>query len=573
MTAFALQVLHDVVPSPRTILLVTTALACASEAPAPDYLTGNGGADFMEVTAAAGVTHTYDFPAGIRAKSHVVVNVGGGVVAEDLDEDGWPDLYVADGAGQNSLFWNVGYGRFSEGAEAAGARFEGDWTIAVGAADIDNDGDQDLYLLNRERDRLLRNDGGRRFTDIAAAAGTDFDGAGLGVQFGDLDGDRLLDLFVSSTVLATGELQTGSTQSDIVDWGLAQSRLLHARPDGTYVEVQDLVQPSGLPPSNPFVGALVDLDGDGDLDLYLVEDTQGRVLNALYENRGKNAETGFVNLVDVSATCNCQYPMAGMGLGLLDYDGNGLPDLYVTNIQDLYPNREALLLNKGSLVFQDVTEAIGAYAMDGANPSGPRAVSWGAVTLDVQNDTLEDLLVVYGELVMDPRPDGSTMEGEAFLPAQPDALLIGQPDGQYAVQLDSGLEDVGRGHAAVTADFDLDGCQDVYLVNLESPSRLYRNRCRSGYAWVALDLEGTRSNRDGIGARIRVKALGRTQWRHLTGCSTSVHSCGPKRVHVGLGPASVIDELEIRWPSGAVQRLDGLAINRVHKVVEPATNE
>jgi hypothetical protein len=107
-------------------------------------------------------------------------------------------------------------------------------------------------------------------------------------------------------------------------------------------------------------------------------------------------------------------------------------------------------------------------------------------------------------------------------------------------------------------------------VNLESPSRLFRNRCRSGYSWVALDLEGTRSNRDGIGARIRVKALGRTQWRHLTGCSTSVHSCGPKRVHFGLGPAGVIDELEVFWPSGAVQRLDGLAPNRVHRIVEPS---
>ncbi len=522
------------------------------------------------MAARRGVTHVYDFPPGVREKSYAVVNVAGGALAEDLDDDGWVDLVLTDGDGGNALFWNAG-GTFVDGTEAAGVRVPGEWTNAVGAADIDNDGDQDVYLVTRGRDRVLRNEGGRRFTEVAASLGLDIDGPGLGVTFGDLDGDRRLDLFVSSTGLSAGDLQRVQNDLDLLDWGLTQSRILQGLPDGTYREVQGLVLPAGLPPSNPFVGGLVDLDADNDLDLYLVEDTQGRVLNALYENRGKNPDTGWVDLVDVSATCGCQYPLAGMGMAVLDYDSNGLPDLYVTNVYETFPNREALLLNRGGLVFQDVTDVIGATAMDPFGEDGPRSVSWGANSLDVQNDTIEDLFVNFGELVFDPPPDGEPRQDPPFLTGQPDALMLGRPDGSYEVQSGSGLEDVGRAHGSVVFDFDRDGCQDVLVLNLETPTALYRNRCNSGNHWLGLDLEGTRSNRDGIGARVRVHALGRTQWRQLTGCVGGAHSCGPKQLHFGLGPAPTVESVEIHWPSGVVQTLSNLAPNRVHAILEPAT--
>ncbi len=549
-------------------LLAVLLFACA-EAPeaGTTALTGKGGDLFVNVTAAAGISHTYEFPPGIRDISHAVVNIGGGAVAEDLDEDGLPDLFLADGAGNNTLYWNVGGGRFEDGSEAAGVRFADEWTTAVGAADLDNDGDQDLYLLNRGLDRVLRNDGARRFTDIAPAVGLALDGPGLGVHFGDLDGDRRLDIFVGAS---SGEFHTGATAEEVLSWGLAQSRVYQAMADGTYREVQQLILPNGLPKSNPFMGAMLDLDADSDLDLFLVEDAQGRVLNALYENRGWNAATGFVDLVDVSKTCGCESPMAGMGLGVLDYDSNGLPDLYITNIHNLFPNREALLLNQGKLVFRDITEQIGAFAMDPYADLGPRSVSWSALAIDVQNDTLEDILINYGELVMDPRPDGTSLPGEEFLRNQPDALLLAKPDGMYEIAPNAGIEDLGRSHASVVADFDGDGCQDVFTINLETPSNLFRNRCPGGYSWIAFDLEGVVSNRDAVGARIRVKALGRTQWRQLSGCSTGTHSCGPKRVHFGLGPASQVDEVEIHWPKGKVETLAGLASGRVHRLVEPS---
>ncbi|MBT9556311.1 MAG: CRTAC1 family protein [Myxococcales bacterium] len=559
-----------------TALLAAAVSACDADA---DATPETGGTLFVDGTERAGIVHRVEF-GDDPALPQMARNLGAGVIAEDLDGDGHIDLYFTNAAGTASLWWNRGDGTFERG-DVAPLAPDGTWGVAAGAADIDNDGDRDVLLVNRGPDRLLLNEGGRRFTDASDRLGGTLDGTGLGVQFGDLDGDGRLDLFVGGTSVGDAAivLDDGDASDDVfVQWGKAPSHLLWAEPDGSYLDVTSRVGATGLPEGNAFNGAMLDLDADGDLDLYVTQDTQGEVLNLLYRNDGA-AEDGFVTLTDVSASCNCQSPQAAMGLGVLDIDANGLPELYVSNLIYAWPNREALLFNRGDLVFQDVTEATGAASMDGwtsipvPSAASARAVSWGITTLDVQNDTLEDLFVVYGELATDLAERPGSEPNPLFLAGQPDALIRARGDGHFETLADSGLEDRGRGQAAVAADFDGDGCEDVVVVNLDGPTRLYRARCDSVGTWIALDLQGTRSNRDAIGARVKIEAGGRTQWRYVHGCATSAHSCTPKRVHVGLGGAKRVDRVTIHWPAGGTQVVSNLDVNRRHAVIEATSRE
>ena len=533
-------------------------MACSAAAPVDPPPDGPG-SHFVDVTRWAHAEHTARFPTG-PGTALFDGNLATGAVAEDLDGDGHLDLYVGNPGGPKSLFWNDGAGRFSEGAAAAGIAYPEDFTHAIGAGDIDNDGDQDLYVLNSGDDRLLLNHGDRTFEDIAAAAGVLSPGAGLCVQFGDLDNDGVLDLFVGHMDTEQFEAVGSGTKQETT-WALSQSHLYKGLGDGRF---EDKTTQVGLALGNPFLGAMIDLDADGDLELYLLQDALGRVKNVLLENQGSDGK-GFAKLVDVSKTCGCELPQGPMGLAVLDLDGNDLPDLFISNNYSSPPNREVMYLNRGGLVLQDITEEIGALPMDPWGDGG-RATSWATIALDVGNDTLEDIFIVYGGLVGSKFGKFDDPKDKA---EQADALLLRGFDGKYTVAEGTGLEDFARGHAALPADFDEDGCEDIYLVNLDAPSRLYRNRCAGAGHHVVLRLVGTKSNRDAIGARVRIDSDGRSQWRQVLGCSTSVHSCAPKRLHVGLGGAGRVDTVEIRWPSGAVQIVKDLAVDTTHVIVEP----
>jgi hypothetical protein len=557
-------------------LLLLVLAACGDTAAAPPEV---GGTLFVDGTERAGIVHRVDF-GDDPALPQMARNLGAGAIAEDLDGDGHIDLFFTNAVGPASLWWNRGDGTFERGDSEALAP-AGTWGVAAGAADIDNDGDRDLLLVNRGPDRLLLNEGDRRFTDVSERLGGVLDGTGLGVQFGDLDGDGRLDIFVGGTRVGDAAIvldDGDNSDDDFVQWGKAPSHLLWAQPDGSYLDVTDRVGATGLPEGNAFHGAMLDLDADGDLDLYVTQDTQGEILNLLYRNDGAAAD-GFVTLTDVSASCNCESPQAAMGLGVLDIDANGLPELYVSNLIYAWPNREALLFNRGGMVFQDVTEAVGAASMDGwtSTPASPaasaRAVSWGVTTLDARNDTLEDVFVVYGELATDLAARPGSKSNPLFIAGQPDALIEARGDGRFETLTGSGLEDTGRGQAAVTADFGGDGCEDVVVVNLDGPTRFYRARCQGVGTWIALDLQGTASNRDAIGARVKIEAAGRTQWRYVHGCATSAHSCTPKRVHVGLGGATLVDRITIHWPAGGTQVVQNLEVNRRHAVIETTSRE
>lgn len=513
---------------------------------------GAGEPLFEDATPRAGVGHIHQVPEGY---GYYHANVGGGAVLEDLDGDGDLDLYVTNGDGPKAFYRNRGDGTFDECAERAGLSFPEDWTLGVSAADYDNDGDQDIYLLNHGPNRLLRNRGDATFEDVTEAAQVGDPGTGASASWGDVDGDGYLDLFVGN-LAEDFHPARGATPT--------RSRLYRSRGDGTFEDASTSFGPAGLPEGSSYAGLLFDLDQDGFSDLLLTEEFGPG--NRLFRGGGRPGAPAWE---DISEAAGVSLPAAVMGVALLDLEDDGLPDLFLTNLWGEPPGREALLQNLGGGRFADVSAERGAFAMEGVVDPGvaTRTVSWAAVTLDIENDADEDLYVVYGQFL--PTED-LPLNGSSYPPMRPgqENALLRDDGGAFTLLEGTCAEEAGRGRGAVAGDVNGDGCVDLYVVNQDGAARLLRNRCDDAGRSLELELVGTRSNRDGIGARITVIAGGVTQERFVAS-GTGVHSSGPKRVHVGLGPATEADEVRVRWPSGAMQMLRSLAAGRRHTVVEP----
>ena len=544
-----------------SLLAASLPTACSrAPASASSNVAPAGSSLFHNATTEVGLEFTIHH-ATRAEREPFLKNSGAGGIAEDLDGDFDLDILVANPNGPNQFFRNRGDGTFEEAAAEAGLTYPEDWTIALGAVDLDNDGDQDVYCVNGGEDRVLRNDGAGHFEDITAETGVSFPGPAMGVQFGDINADGLIDFFIGGMGFPIADDLRGS-MNDV----LGPVHLMLGRPDGTFERITDRIGPKGIPRSNPFLGSMIDLDSDGDLDLYIVTDSFGLAFNSLYRNDGPDAE-GYPRLTDVTATCGCKSPFVAMGMAVIDLDENGLKDLFVSGAGDAPPNREALLLNRGGLAFADITDFSGATAVDLYAEEGLRSVSWAALPIDVENDGAEDLFVVYAGIY---GAESNAVYPPSYMQMeQPDALLRNLGGGKFTVSPDSGLEDPGSAHAALVADFDGDGCQDVYVLNLGTPSHYYRHRCTGVGHWLVVALEATRSARDAVGARIHIEIPGRNLWRQVLGCSTGVHSCQPKRVHFGLAGAAVASKLTIYWPSGQVQMMTDVPAGQVLRVKEP----
>ena len=298
-----------------------------------------------------------------------------------------------------------------------------------------------------------------------------------------------------------------------------------------------------------FQPAWLDYDDDGDQDLYVVNDFGMRIQpNVLWRNDGRG-DGGWL-FEDVSESSGAGVRMDGMGVAVGDYDMDGKFDMFLTNIND-----NVLLRNTGEGGFVDTAPEAGAEI--GLYGRKPR-ISWGAMFLDYDNDADEDLYVVSGWL--DARPINPK--------EQPNALLRNDGTGRFAnVSSSSGANDDGIGRGGAYLDFDGDGCLDVVVANYGQPARLFRNTCDADNAWLVIDPQGAASNRDGIGARITVTAGGMSQVRLISGGSSSMGQ-NMMAAHFGLGSASKVDSVAIRWPSGAVQTLADAPVNQLLVVTE-----
>ena len=519
---------------------------------------------FADVAEVVGVTVRN--VSGQRDKTMIIEAKGGGIGLFDYDNDADLDLYVINGstfeprasgpAPSNRLYRNDGAGSFTDVTAAAGV---GDttWSMGCAAADYDNDGDRDLLVTNYGLNRLFRNNGDGSFTDVAPEAGLKMAHRwSTGAAFGDCDLDGDLDLYIANYVQFDPAMRPGHLPYQL--WkGLKifhgpnayegeTNELYRNNGDGTFDEVTGQQPDMAGAALRSFQALFADLDDDGDPDLYVANDTDP---NLLYRNDGKG------NFRDVSFASGSSYSddgatQAGMGLAWGDGDGDGDFDLFVTHFSEDY---NTLYRNDGGGLFSDAS-----YDANTAEVSMPW-VSWGTGFHDFDNDGDVDLFVSNGHVypIIDNYDVGTSYP-------QRNAVLWNDGQGRFAEADDPpggdlGVTRVSRG--AAFGDIDNDGDVDVAVLNADDRPSLYRNDGGNGGHWLEVSVVGTHSNRDGIGARVQVTAAGRTQVREVM-ASYSFLSTSDLRVHFGLGAATAVDAVEIRWPAGGRQKLTGLAADQ-----------
>jgi enediyne biosynthesis protein E4 len=518
--------------------------------------------------------------AGLNAKTvcgrdgnpTILDGTGPGLALLDYDGDGRLDLYLVNGGTSyergevhvaNVLYRNVGDGRFVDVTASAGV---GDRRFGQGAvaADIDGDGDTDLYVTNYGRNTLYRNQGDGTFKDDTGRGGVGDDGWGTGAAFADVDRDGDLDLYVANYVGFDARTTPRRGNPRCLFMGVKvfcgprgltplQDILYRNRGDGTF---ENGTAAAGLSRSEPYYGLGVvfgDVDDDGDPDLYVANDATP---NLLYLNQGNGTfqEEGLLRGVAFGLEGNEQ---AGMGVDLGDYDGDGLLDLVVTNFSH---DTHSLYRNEGSLFELTTFRAgLGETTLD--------RLGWAVAFVDFDADGWDDLFVSNGHVYpqMDGRGLGTTYR-------QPNQVFLNQGDGTFrdvSALAGEGMGITESSRGAVFGDLDNDGDPDVVVVNLDARPTLLRNDRAAPHHWIGLQLEGRAPNRAAIGARVRLVTEGRAQVREVRAGSGFLSSSDP-RLLFGLGSQGAGQEVEIRWPDGSRSRHRGLAADRYHVLSQPA---
>jgi hypothetical protein len=563
------------------LALVAASAAGQQQAAAPTQARGTparaqslikGAADqFVEVSQQAGIQ--FELTSGGPEKKYIIEAKGGGGIAWfDYDNDDFPDLFFVNGSTfedwrrgtspRSRLYRNNGNGTFTDESPASGLDHAG-WGMGVCAADYDNDGNSDLYVTYYGGNVLYRNVGGGKFRDVTKQAGVPGHGWGMGCAFGDYDNDGFLDLYVANyvdvdiTQLGEPGSLLNCTYRGIATFcgprGLKGGRdiLYHNNGDGTFA---DVTERAGIDPGSYFgLGVVMgDYNRDGHLDIYVANDSTP---SALYQN---NADGTFT---DVGPQSGAAYSadgqeQAGMGVEFGDYDNDGWLDLVKGNFSDdtknLYHNNR-----DGTFTDQTYFAGIGGVAW--------LFTTFGAEFLDYDNDGWKDILLANGQTFpqMDKYPTGITY-------AERNMLFRNLRNGKFEeVGLRSGpglaLKKVSRGLA--TADYDNDGDLEFAVSNMNASPDLIRHARKNANHSILLKLIGTKSNRSGIGAKVRVVAGGLTQFDEVRS-GGSYLSSPDARLHFGLGAATRADRIEIEWPSGTKETVTGVPAGQVVMVKE-----
>jgi len=529
-------------------------------------------ARFVDVAAAAGLTAPVVYGAR-EGQKYILEAIGCGCAFIDYDNDGWMDLFVLggtrlegdpEGAG-NRLYRNNRDGTFTDVTEKAGLKAVG-WASAVCVGDYNNDGFEDLFCTSFGQNRLYRNNGDGTFTDVTKAAGllTPETRWGAGCSFLDYDRDGHLDLFVSNYmqfVLAHAPAAGANTNCN---WkgipvvcgprGLPPGThsLYRNNGDGTFTDVSREAGIAGAPKTYGMTVVAADFDEDGWPDIYVASDSTPSLL--FVNNRdGTFREEGILRGVALSEDGGEQ---AGMGVAIGDYDLDGHLDLFKTHFAD---DASGLYHNDGKGNFDETTRAsrIGVET---------RYVGWGAAMVDLDNDGHPDLFVVSGNVYPDV---------ERTLPKYPAktprAVFRNLGNRTFEELQDEAGPGVAAAHCSrgcAFGDFDNDGDVDVLVVNLNEPPSLLRNDVTGSGHWIKVKLEGVKSNRSAIGARVLVHAGARTEAQAVVSQS-SFYSANDPRLHFGLGPVATVS-LEIIWPSGGREVIPDVAADQLVTVREGA---
>ena len=519
---------------------------------------------FIDVTEPAGLTfeHT-DGRSGLRLFNEFLGS-GGGFF--DYDGDGDLDIYLVNGARQtddaqgrnpnNVLYRNNGDNTFTDITEMAGV---GSTAYGTGAtvADYDNDGDLDLYVTNYGRDQLYRNDGDGTFTDITTHAKVGNLNWGTSCAFADVDNDGHLDLYIANYAEWTPEKDTRCEERGVhVYCGPHAYPAVHDtfyknNGDGTFTDVSTLYRPSDLIPQHGLGVTFGDYDADGNIDLYVANDQDP---NFLFQNGGNG---NFLEVALISGVCynDMGKEEAGMGTDFGDYDNDGQFDLTVSNYQT---ETNTVYRNHDSSFFTDNTITSGIAEVTHGY------LGWGIKFFDYDNDGYQDIFVANGHLM----DNINVLEKHVTYP-QRNLLFRNLGDGTFAnVASETGglaLKKVSRG--AAIGDYDNDGDLDILVTNCNQRPDLLQNAVGNRNNWIQIETVGQKSNRSGIGARIKVVTGTYVQYREVQsgGSYLSFHDL---RAHFGVGKAEQIDRLEIRWTSGQTDGWTHLPVNQRFRAVE-----
>jgi enediyne biosynthesis protein E4 len=538
----------------------------------------NGPIVFQDVAEKAGLTR-WRHVMGTDEVRFILETVGSGVALLDYDNDGWLDIYLVNGSTYDAmtgkaspphaaLFHNNHDGTFTDVAEKAGVTNDR-WGFGVAVGDYDNDGWPDLYVTNFGKNRLFHNNHDGTFTDVAEKAGVTLGNWSTGATFGDYDGDGRLDLFVpgyvhydidhppvpGSPVVAFSTCEFRGVKVMCGPRGLQgeSDHLFHNNGDGTFTDVS---QKAGVGDSNRYYGltaVFADVNNDGKVDLMVANDSTP---NYLYINRGDGTfedasyASGYALNEDGRET-------ASMGIAVGDYLNNGLLDLYNTVFSDDY---NPLYRNQGGGNFTDVSYQAGI-----AEVTIP-FLGWGTGFLDYDNDGWKDLLTANGHVYpgVDQSDWGTTFAERPLLFHN---LRNGKFEAVPAVK-GTGLAAVLTARGAAFGDLFNDGKIDVVINQLHNVPALLRNVNADKNHWVGLKLiGGPRSPRDAIGASVYLTAGGMRQRADVIS-GGSYASSNDLRLHFGLGAITKVDNVEVHWPSGSVERPTLPEIDRFYSIEE-----
>ncbi len=526
---------------------------------------------FIDVASQAGIR--FALTSGGPEKRYIIEAKGGGGVAWiDYNNDGYPDLFFVNGCTfelwrrhacpLSRLYRNNRNGTFTDVTAGSGLDHRG-WGMGVCVGDYDNDGFDDLYVTYYGGNVLYRNNGDGTFSDVTQKAGVRGHGWSMGCAFGDYDNDGRLDLYVANYVdvdinhLAPPGSAPNCTYRGMATFcgprGLPGGRdlLFHNNGDGTFTDVSER---AGIDPNRYYGLGVVwgDYDRDGREDIYVANDSTP---SSLYHNNGDGTFT------DVGVEAGVAYSgegqeQAGMGTDFGDYDNDGWPDLIKGNFSDDYNN---LYHNNRNGTFTDV-----------AYPAGIAAPTWlfttfGAKFLDYDNDGWKDVFFADGQVFpqIDRYRTGITY-------AERNLLFRNLRNGRFKEVGRRGgpglaIEKVSRGLA--TADYDNDGDVEIVVTNMNDSPELLRHRRKNPHHSILVRTIGTRSNRDGVGAKVEVTAAGFSQYDEVRSGSSYLSS-SDLRVHFGLGPATTVDRLLVRWPSGTTDVITRPPVDSVLVVKE-----
>lgn len=518
------------------------------------HLIEEGLYNFVDVTSVSGIDFVHNM--GDDNLSNVIESVGSGCAFLDYNQNGLMDIYIANGSFNetissgdspgsltgNVLYENLGNGRFTNRTIQADVGDTG-YSMAVTVADFNNNGFPDIYVSNYGPNKLYRNNGDGTYTDITERAGVAGNASSAGAVWLDYNNNGFLDLYVANYVEFNPALNlvyapdgypgplNFKGQSDV---------LYRNNGDGTFTDVTEemgIYNPDGRAMG---VGSL-DFDGDGFPDIYVANDAMA---NYFFKNDGG---TGFRDIAIRSGVAFNRggEAVASMGVSFADYNGDGRIDFFVSD--DSY---NSLYQNRGGGLFSEVSFPAGIAVASGQH------VGWSAAFMDYNNNMQKDIFIVNGDL--------------KHLYGQEDQLFINSGDGTFRVSpADYGPyfseSMVARG--ACFGDFDNDGDIDVFIVNLNESAVLLRNDIGNRNNWLIVDLVGTVSNRDGIGATVRVTTGETTQVAQKTSGGPYLSQNDP-RLHFGLLDHESINRIEVQWPSGIIQIFEDVNINQILTIQE-----